>query len=354
MKFSVDQLTQTAIRILMAGGSTQEEAITVADHLIQANLKGHDSHGIGMLVLYTKSLHEGQIHPNTPARLINDAGAILQFDGDLGYGQRTGKEAMAVAIERAKTTGVCLMTLAHTNHLGRIGTYAEQAIAAGMVSLHFVNINSFHPIVAPFCGSAPRFGTNPICIAIPATQENPAFLLDFATSMVAHGKGRVAYLAGKKFSDNVFLDHKGIPSNDPKNLIEEPLGALRPMAEHKGGGLVVACELLAGLLSRGGTLQPGNERKGNLVNNMITFVVNPDMLAPHDWFGQEYDAMLDYIKSSPAPFPEEHPILIAGEPERIAKSTREKNGIEISDNEWQAIVNAGLSLGLKESDLSFS
>ena len=354
MKFSVNQLTQTAIRVLMATGSTQEEAHTVATHLIEANLKGHDSHGIGMLVQYAKSFHDGQINPNTSARLINDAGAILQFDGDLGYGQRTGKEAMNAAIARAKTTGVCLMTLAHTNHLGRIGTYGEQAVAAGMISIHFVNISSFHPIVAPFCGSEPRFGTNPICIAIPASEENPAFLLDFATSMVAHGKARVAYLAGKKFKDNVFLDHNGIPSNDPKNLLEEPFGALRPMAEHKGSGLVVACELLAGLLSKGGTLQPGNPRKGSIVNNMTTFVINPDMLAPRTWFGEEYDAMLDYIRSSPAPFPDEHPVLIAGEPERQNKALREKEGIEISDNEWQAIIHAGISLGLNESDLSLT
>lgn len=352
MKLSAEQLKKTAIKILIAGGSSQEEAEIVAQHLIEANLKGHDSHGIGMLVQYVQSLHDKQINPNTPARLMNDAGAILQFDGDLGYGQRTGKEAMNAAIERAKTTGICLMTLAHTNHLGRIGTYGEQAVAAGMISIHFVNINNFHPIVAPFCGSSPRFGTNPICIAIPASEENPAFLLDFATSIVAHGKARVAYLAGNKFNDNVFLDHQGIPSNDPKDLIEEPRGALRPIAEHKGGGLVIACELLAGLLSQGGTLQPANERKGSIVNNMTTIVINPDMLAPRAWFGQEYDAMLDYIRSSPAPFPDEHPILIAGEPERQKKSLREKQGIEISDNEWQAIIEAGISLGLQKDDLT--
>ncbi|MGL4667230.1 MAG: malate/lactate/ureidoglycolate dehydrogenase [Saezia sp.] len=352
MNFSVEQLTKISTHILMAAGSTKEEANTVAQHLIEANLKGHDSHGIGMLALYAKSLLAGQINPNTPARLINDAGAILQFDGDLGYGQRTGKEAMAAAIERAKTTGICLMTLAHTNHLGRIGSYGEQAIAAGMISLHFVNINSFHPIVAPFCGSAPRFGTNPICIAIPGTEENPAFLLDFATSMVAHGKARVAYLAEKKFNDNVFLDHQGIPSNDPKTLLEEPFGALRPMAEHKGGGLVVACELLAGLLSKGGTLQPAHERKGSIVNNMSAIVINPDMLAPRAWFGQEYDAMLDYIRSSPAPYSEEHPVLIAGEPERKTQAYRKKHGIDISENEWKAIIEAGLSLGAKASDFS--
>ena len=350
MKLTADQLKSVATRFLIAGGSTQEEAQTVAQHLVEANLKGHDSHGIGMLVQYAKSLQEGLLKPNTPARLVNDAGAILQFHGDRGYGQRTGKEAMQAAIERAKTTGVCLMTLAKTNHLGRIGTYGEQAIAAGMMSIHFVNVIDFHPIVAPYCGSQARFGTNPICIAMPATSENQPFLLDFATSMVAHGKGRVAYLAGKKFDEDVFLDSKGIPTNDPQVLFHEPLGALRPIARHKGGGLVAACELLAGLLSGGGTMQPQNERCGAIVNNMTTFVVDPEKLAPRAWLGQEYDAMIDYIRSSPAPFPKEHPVLIAGEPEHQTKAERLSQGITISDNEWQAIIQAGLSLHMQPED----
>lgn len=350
---AAEKLKQIAKKILEAGGSADDEAQIVAEHLVQANLKGHDSHGVGMLVQYIQCLHKGLLKPNTPARLVNDAGAILQFNGDRGYGQRTGREAMAQAIERARTTGVCLVTLAQTNHLGRIGTYGEQAAAAGLMSIHFVNVVDFHPIVAPYCGSEPRFGTNPICIAMPATKENPPFMLDFATSMVAHGKARVAYLAGKKFDENVFLDYHGVPSNDPAVLIEEPYGALVPMAKHKGGGLVVACELLAGLLSGGGTFQPGNERKGGLINNMTAIVIDPAKLAPGQWLGEEYDAMIAYIRSSPQPFPQEHPLMMAGEPERQTMAKRLKDGITISDNEWQAIEQAGISIGVDPQVFKF-
>lgn len=353
MNIQAQRLKQIAIKTLQVSGSTAEEAQTVAEHLVQANLKGHDSHGVGMLVLYIQSVKAGSLKPNTPARLMNDAGAILQFSGDRGYGQRTGKEAMEAAIERVKTTGVCLMTLAHTNHLGRIGTYGEQAVAAGMMSIHFVNVMDFpKPMVAPYGGSEARFGTNPICIAMPETKENNPFLLDFATSMVPHGKARVAYLAGKKFDENVFLDHKGIPTNDPTVILEEPVGALLPMAKHKGGGLVLACEMLAGLLSGGGTFQPANERQGAIVNNMTTIVIDPNKLAPRQWLGDEYDAMMRYIRSSPQPFPDTNPLLIAGEPERKAMADRLENGITISENEWQAIVQAGVSMGMKEADFS--
>lgn len=349
MNISAETLTHFAIQFLQHAGSTPEEASIVAAHLIEANLKGHDSHGIGMLTQYAESIRNGFLIPNTTARLINDAGAILQFSGDRGYGQRIGREAMSAAIERAKTTGVCLMTLSKTNHLGRIGTYGEQAAQAGMISIHFVNVQEYTPLVAPYCGSQARFGTNPICIAMPKSPENPAFILDFATSMVAVGKTRVAYLAGKKFDDEVMLDHQGNPTNDPSVMWNEPTGALRAMAKHKGGGLIMACEFLAGLLSGGGTMQPNNPRNHTIINNMTTFVVDPNKLTARDWFGEEYDAMVDFIRSSPAPDPIENPILISGEPEIKTKQQRQADGIMISDTEWQAICKAGQSFGFDSS-----
>ncbi len=350
MKISAEKLTKFAISFLEQSGSTKAEAKTVATHLVEANLKGHDSHGIGMLTQYSKSIKSKNLHPNTPARLINDGGAILQFSGDHGFGQRTGKEAMEAAIERARTTGVCLMTLCKTNHLGRIGTYGEQAANAGMISIHFVNVQEFTPLVAPFCGSKARFGTNPICIAMPKSPENPPFVLDFATSIVAVGKTRVAYLAGKKFDEEVMLDSNGNPTNDPSVMWNSPTGALRPIAKHKGGGLIMACEFLAGLLSGGGTMQPKNPITDTIVNNMTTIVIDPTKLAPRDWFGEEYDAMINFIRSSPSPDPIDHPILISGEPEIKTKATRLAEGIAISDTEWNAICEEAKSIGFDPSN----
>lgn len=352
MKISAEKLTQFARQFLQHAGSSVEEATIVATHLIEANLKGHDSHGIGMLTQYTKSIKNGFLKPNTPARLINDGGAILQFSGDRGYGQRTGKEAMNAAIERAKTTGICLMTLCKTNHLGRIGTYGEQAAQAGMISIHFVNVQEYQPLVAPYCGSQARFGTNPICIAMPKSPENPAFILDFATSMVAVGKTRVAYLAGKKFDEDVMLDIEGVPTNDPSVMWNAPAGALRAMAKHKGGGLIMACEFLAGLLSGGGTMQPNNPINNTIINNMTTFVIDPNKLTARDWFGTEYDAMINFIRSSAAPDPIENPVLIAGEPELKTKQQRLADGIVISDTEWQAICAAGSYFGFDSAMFS--
>lgn len=352
MQISAERLTQIAQALLRRAGCEAAEADCVADHLVTANLKGHDSHGVGMLPEYVTFISQNIMHPNTPARLLHDGGAVLQFTGDRGFGQRTGKEAMLAAIERAQTTGVCLMTLSSTCHLGRIGTYGELAAAAGMVSIHFVNVADIAPLVAAYGGSEARFGTNPVCIAFPGSDGNPPFVMDFATSVVALGKARVAYLAGKTFDEEVLLDGDGQPTNDPRVMWEgDPTGALRPIAKHKGGGLILAAELLAGILSGGGTIQPGNERQGAIVNNMTTIVINPAQLVNMAWLHQEYDAMLAYVRSSRVADPDA-PIQVAGEPEIHTRRQRQAQGIVISDGEWSKIVQAGVSLGMLAADFA--
>ena len=172
MRHSPRELRTAAYEWLLATGSSAEEAGIVTDHLINANLRGHDSHGVGMIALYSDLIADGRLHPNTPARLLKDGGSILQFSGDRGYGQRVGYEATKAAIARAKENGICMYTIANTCHLGRIGTYGEQCADAGMVSIHFVNVTHYIPLVAPWGGSDARFGTNPFCCAIPKTGKN--------------------------------------------------------------------------------------------------------------------------------------------------------------------------------------
>lgn len=352
MKHTANDLEQLAQAILRRLGSDEQEARIVSHHLIEANLRGHDSHGVGMLTFYVQSKAAGTLVPNHTGELVNDAGAILQFDGHRGLGQRVVHDAVDQALERVKQTGVVLMTVRNSHHMGRIGTYGEQVAAAGKVGLFFVNVQDFAvPLVAPFSGSEPRFGTNPMCIAFPATDKQPNFIMDFATSIVAFGKTRVAYLAGKKMKDEVMLDAKGIPTNDPVVMHEEPKGALRAFAEHKGGGLIAAVEFLAGLLSGGGTIQPGNPRLGGIVNNMMAVIIDPAKMSDVVWMREEYQAMVDYIKSSPAAFADQ-PVLMAGEPELRTRQQRLEEGIDISEHEWQGIVAAARQIGVAESLLA--
>jgi uncharacterized oxidoreductase len=201
--------------ILRAGGSTAGEADLVAEHLVEANLKGHDSHGIGMIPTYVRHLRAGLVVPNTPAKVVKDDGPILMFDGNRGYGRVVAGEMMSAAIARCRQTGVTVATLANAHHIGRVGVYGEIATAAGLVSLHFVNVTDHRALVAPFRGGDARFSTNPVCIALPPTERQPAVVLDMATSAVAMGKVRVAKNEGKPAPDGTLIDANGQPTRDP-------------------------------------------------------------------------------------------------------------------------------------------
>jgi len=168
-----------AMRLVVQGfGSSADEVAAVADNLIDANLTGHDSHGIGMLPRYAEAYLEGGLKPNAHVRTLLDAGALLRLDGGAGFGQVIGKEAMALGIERARVHGTAIVALGNSHHLGRIGAWAEQAVAAGFISLHFVNVIA-RPIVAPFGGAKAGFGTNPFTAGVPLAGREPLILDSF-------------------------------------------------------------------------------------------------------------------------------------------------------------------------------
>jgi len=344
------QLKNVLLAILLQGGSDDHEARLVAEHLVSANLTGHDSHGAGMLPTYIRNMRAGLLLPGTAATLLRDDGAILVFDGQRGYGQRVATEAMTAAIQRCAETGLVVMALRNAHHIGRVGSYGEQSIAAGFVSLHFVNVVDHDPVVAPFGGRDARYSTNPVCMAMPATAATPAILLDMATSKIPIGKARVAMNRGEPVAAGQLLDSQGDPTTDPRVIFREPRGALLPFGEHKGYGLAFFCELLAGVLAGGGTIQPGNPRHGSIVNNMLTFIVDPRRLVDHAWMQAEIDAVVRYVKASP-PTDSCGTVMVAGDPERHKLAERSKAGIPIDEATWEEIMRAGAEVGLDRSQL---
>jgi uncharacterized oxidoreductase len=338
-----------AAEIIRRMGSAEAEARLVADHLVDANLAGHDSHGVGLLPTYLRHFEAGLVVPNTAAAKVTDDGAILVFDGRRGFGRRVGGEAIAAAMVRCRETGVVLLGVRGAHHLGRIGAYAEQALGAGLVSLHFVNVVDHDPCVAPHGGAAARFVTNPVCIAVPGTEATPPVILDMATSRIALGKARVAMMRGERLAESMVLDADGQPTDDPGVLYRKPRGALLPFGEHKGSGLALMCELLAGALTGGGTIQPGNPRLSGLVNHMMSIVIDPARLVDLEWMRAEIDAVVAYVKDTPPADPET-PVMVAGDPERKARIARTRNGVEIEDATWREMLAAGETLGLAGAD----
>ena len=207
-----------------------------------------------------------------------------------------------------------------------------------------MNVADHRPSVAPFGGGDARLITNPVCIAVPGTAEQEPVILDMATSNIALGKVRVAYNKGVPLEEGKLLDPEGRPTTDPGHMFPELKGALTPFGEHKGSGLGLMAELLGGILSGGKTIQPGRERLGGIINNMLGIVFDPARLLDHDTFARELKATVDYVKSSRPQNPDK-PVMVAGDPERAARRKRGADGISLDEATWEEILAAGESLG---------
>ena len=256
-------------------GSAPEETEAVADHLVRANLSGHDSHGVGMLPAYVRLLQDGLLVPNQTPHTVLDAGALLVIDARRGFGQRMAADAVRRAIARARETGACVLALRNASHVGRIGTYAELAASAGMAFTAFVNVADGRDVQAPWASAEPRLGTNPFCAAVPGLAGNddgPALLLDMATTTIAAGKARVAFNKGMPVPEGSLIDANGEPTNDPAGFIRDRTGAMLSFGRHKGSGLAVMCEIMAGAI--GGGQRVDQPTRGGILNSMLATVID--------------------------------------------------------------------------------
>ncbi len=340
---ALDRLN-TAIRHVVRGfGSSEGEVEAVASNLIEANLTGHDSHGIGMLPRYAEAYLEGGLKPNAHVSTVLDTGSLLRLDGNAGFGQVIGHEAMELAIDRARRHGSCIVALGNAHHLGRIGAWAEQAAAAGLVSLHLVNVVS-RAIVAPHGGADARFGTNPFCAGVPLPGRPPV-ILDFATSVIAQGKTRVAHNKGEQVAEGCLIDDRGQATRDPRYSVVPPFGALLTFGTHKGYGLALMCELLGGALAAGMTQRDSDSGKKRILNGMFSVLLDPAALGDRAAFEAEALAFLEWVQASPSRdgF---GAVQVAGDAERSSKARRTADGVPVDATTWQEILAAADKLGV--------
>jgi len=352
--YPAETLRDLTVRLCRAMGSEEGEAALVGRHLINGNLAGHDSHGIGLMPIYVDEVLEKKIFVNRHVRVVADRGAVLQLDGQAGFGQVIGGEAMTLGIARAREFGVAVVALTNTHHLARIGTWGEQCADAGMISIHYVNVHGHPPLVAPFGGRDACYSTNPYCTAIPATDRHPRLILDMATSMVAMGKVRVANNRGVPMPEGCLIDPDGRATNDPGVMYREPRGALLPfggqVAGHKGYGLALICELLAGALTGGGTNQ--HDRTSlRIINNMLTIIIDPAAVGDVDSFRRDLDEVTDTVKAS-RPSEASDGVMVPGDPERRMREKRLAEGIPIDANTWSELMAAARRVGLNEVALA--
>lgn len=338
-----DNLHSVARAIFAQAGSSERECKLLADHLVEANLKGHDSHGVGMIPAYIESLMAGELKLNASLKTITDSESLLVVDGGIGLGQTMAHDAMELGMARAKQKGSAIVALRNAHHIGRIGHWAEQCAKDNLISIHFVNVIS-NPVVAPFGGAAARLVTNPVSIGIPRKSHEPV-IVDFATSRLAHGKVRVAYNKGENVPPGTLIDANGKPTNDSGVLFNEPLGALLPFGEHKGWTLAFACEALAGALT-GGHAMKGPVTNKAIINNMFSIIVSSDALGTTSTYLSELEDFVHWAQMPPPNAPSH--VLLPGDPERQKKTERLLNGIPVDPASWQQIVTAAGRVGLDE------
>ncbi len=340
LKFTVEQLAEIAASVFAAHGVPADQAAMVGRSLAKANLVGHDSHGVIRVKDYIGYLDHGDVEPRAELAVTKDAGPILQLSGNFGFGQVLGAWAMERGIAKVREHGFCLMGLNQSGHLGRIGEWPEMAVAAGLVSIHFVNTHGGGKIVAPFGGAERRMSANPFAAGVPLPGRTPV-LIDISTSAIAGGKIHVAHNKGTSIPEGCVIDRNGNLTTDPSDFMQG-LGALLNFGGHKGFALGFLCDILGGALTGAGCSHPDINRVGNA---MFSLIFDPAQFGATDTFYAEVTRYVDYLKASPLR-PGFTEVLYPGEPEARSASERTRHGIPIDEITWEELAETGARFGL--------
>ena len=332
-----EDLLSFAVDLLHAGGATPEEARIVADSLVQANLRGHDSHGVMRIPFYLQNVKAGTLQPGAALRIERETPSALVCDGGWGFGQVLGRDLTRRLIAKASQTGIACGTLRQSAHIGRLGEYAEIAAESQMASIIVANTHGAAQRVAPVGGKRPRLGTNPLCMGMPGGHQGP-FILDFGTSATAEGKVRVKKIAGQPVPMGWILDPEGRPTTDPNALYGDPPGSILPMGgeqAYKGFGLAYMIEMLCGGLSGGPCAHPNPPPP--VGNEAVFIVIDPGQLAGVEHLLCQATQLEDYVRDVPridgAP-----DITLPGDPERRTLQQRSAEGIPLDDGNWSALL----------------
>ncbi len=332
MRYRSQPLQELVTQIFTAAGCQSAEAACISDHLIQANLTGHDSHGVIRTPIYVQWLQEGKVRANQRARVVFENDAIAVIDGGMGFGQPIAQQAMEIGIAKAKKSGAAVIALRNTGHVGRVGHWAEMIVNAGLISLHFVNTSGLGMLVAPVGGINRRLSANPVAVGIPVA-GGEAIIYDISTSSVAEGKLKVAFNKGVSVPEGCIIDSKGQPTCDPKVFYADPPGAILPFGGYKGYGLGIVTEILAGALTGSGCTVPG---KTQLEQGMLSIILDPAGFQVQDSLQAEARKFVDFVKSSEKVSPSAE-ILMPGDVERRNRAERMAKGIELDDKTWSQI-----------------
>ena len=332
------KLADFVAAIMRGVGCGTEEAGTIARRLVDSNLVGHESHGVLRVAKYLEWVRDGTLKPNTAPSVVFENDAIAIIDGHRGFGQVIGEFAARMGIAKAAKQGIAMVGLTNCGHLGRVGDWADMAAEAGQVSLHFLNTSAALR-AAPHGGTDRRLSTNPISIGVPVAGRDPV-VLDVTTSMVAEGKLMVAVNKGEQVPEGWIIDKNGKPTTEPKDFYAG--GALLTVGGHKGSGLSIVTDLLAGAVSTGRSSSPDETV---LRNNMLSIYIAPDVYDPDRNVSREARRFVDFVTAS-KPAKRDEPVLAPGDVERRNRAARLASGVPIDDKTYSDLVAAAASVGI--------
>ncbi len=346
-RFSADSLRRTCADAFEAVGFARADAERVGHLMVEANLTGHDTHGVRHIPAYVGRVRDGLIDPAGGATVVSETPATAIVDGGRTLGHIAAARGMALAVEKARDSRVAAVAVRNNEHVGRVGAYPEMAAAAGFVGLTFCNAQGRGISIAPHGGLERRMGANPIAAAFPDPDGDP-ILLDISTSQIAINKVRQARDRGTALPEGAMRDEDGAPTTDPDAFLDRagvtlPLGGLA--FGHKGFGLAVVVDLLCGVL--GGSGSAVNQHEAALDNGTFHIAIDPDAFVARERYDAEVRKLRDYLGAS-RPLPGVDRVALPGDFEAGHRAERSVRGIPIDDAVWANVRDTLRRLNVPE------
>lgn len=337
VKVLPDDLRKFTATCFMRYGVPPDDAELIADHLVLANLRGVDSHGVIRIPYYTEGVRKGLVKGKAEVRVINETETTALIDGGNYLGIPVATKATEIAISKAKSAGLAAVGARNLGHVGMLAYYTLRIAKNGLIGLVTVNAPAR---VAPWGGAQAMFGTNPISFAFP-TSKKPV-VVDMATSAIAAFKIRLAALKGEKIPEGIALTKDGRPTTDPKEAYD---GILLPFGTYKGYAISLVVEILSAVLT-GGILSKYVFNHPSTQGGFFVLTINPSRFREYDEYLRDIDALVNLIKACP-PAQGFNEVLVPGEPEDRNYEERIRNGVPIDTSTWKLLVDVSKELGVE-------
>jgi LDH2 family malate/lactate/ureidoglycolate dehydrogenase len=327
-----------AADVLAAAAMAPADARTVATCLVEANLRGVDSHGVLRLIQYVDTIRRGEVLPAPSVAVVDRQPGRVLVDAGGGYGYVPTLLACDLAVEMARERGAGLGAVRNSHHFGMAAIYAARIARAPMIGVVFTNTS---PIMAPPGVTRPIVGNNPIAVSIPR-RADPPILLDMALSQTAFGRVRLAAAEGREIPLGWALDREGKPTTDARRALEAEL--LSPVGAYKGLGLAIVIDVLAGVLTGSpfGQAATGHANPAGGSGHWAIALV-PSLFVDESRFFADVEQLVDELKAAGS---DDQPVLLPGEPEARVAAARRRDGVPLSDELSGQLAALAAELGV--------